>query len=165
MARRMKAQQSLSASFAGTRSSPGDCFVMNIAIAMLGYLAAAAALAGGLTGGVVLLARPGDAQSAAAPRRAAPIPPRIADSIERRKPIPQPPAAPIAVAKQDEVRPTMHESNVALNRTPVKFVVRELPPPPKKRKKPSTPQASAAAFEQGASTASNVTTARSDNPY
>ena len=78
----------LAASFAGTRSSLGDCFLMNIAIAMLGYLAAAAALAGGLAGGVVLLARPGDAQSAAAPQRVAPIPPRIADSIERKKPIP-----------------------------------------------------------------------------
>ena len=166
MARRMKAQQSLSASFAGTRSSPGDCFVMNIAIAMLGYLAAAAALAGGLTGGVVLLARPGDAQSAAAPRRAAPIPPRIADSIERRKPIPQPPAAPLAVAKQVEVGPIMQDANVALTPTlPVKSVHRQQPPPPKKRRKQPTPQASAAAFEQGTSTASAVTTARSDNPY
>ena len=138
---------------------------MNIAIAMLGYLAAAAALAGGLTGGVVLLARPGDAQSAAAPQRVAPIPPRIADSIERRKPIPQPPAAPLAVAKQVEVGPTMQEAKVALSRTPMKFVVRELPPPPKKRRKQSTQQASTAAFEQGPSTASAVTTARSDNPY
>ena len=139
---------------------------MNIAIAMLGYLAAAAALAGGLAGGVALLARPGDAQSAAAPQRAAPIPPRIADSIERKKPFPQPPAAPLAVAKQVGVGPTMQEANVALTRTlPMKSVHREQPPPPKKRKKPATPQAAAVAFEQGASTASAVTTGRSDNPY
>ena len=157
--------EACSASFAGTRSSLGDCIPMNIAIAMLSYLAAAAALATGLAGGVALLARPGDARSAAAPQRVAPIPPRIADSIERKKPIPQPPAAPPAVAKQIEVGPTMHESNVALSRTPMKFVVRELPAPPKRRKKQSTSRASAAAFEQGASTASRVTTARSDNPY
>jgi hypothetical protein len=138
---------------------------MNIAIAMVGYLAAIGALAAGLAGGVVLLARPGDAQSAAAPQRGAPIPPRIADSIERKKPIPQPPAAPIAVAKQVEVGLTMHESNVALSRTPVKFVVQQLPPPPKMRRKQSAPQTSAAAFEQGAPRASTVTTARSDNPY
>jgi hypothetical protein len=138
---------------------------MNIAIAMLSYLAAAAALAGGLAGGVVLLARPGDAQSAAAAQRVAPIPPRIADSIERKKPIPQPPAAPLAVAKQVEVGPMMQDANVAISRTPMKFVVRELPPPPKKRRKQSTQQASAAAVQQGASTASAVTTARTDNPY
>ena len=166
MPRRMRAQQSLSASFAGTCSRLGDCFLMNIAIAMLGYLAAAAALAAGLAGGVVLLARPGDAQSAAAPQRVAPIPPRIADSIERRKPIPQPPAAPIAVAKQVEVGPIMQDANVALAPTlPLKSVHRQQPPPPKKRRKQSTPQVSAAAFVQGASTPSTVTTARSDNPY
>ena len=158
--------EALSASFAGTRSSLGDCIRMNIAIAMLGYLAAAAALAGGLAGGVVLLTRPGDARSAAAPQRVAPIPPRIADSIERRKPIPQPPAAPLAVAKQIEVGPIMQHANVALTPTlPVKSAHRQQPPPPKKRRKQPTPQASPAAFEQGASIASTVTTARSDNPY
>jgi hypothetical protein len=135
---------------------------MNIALAMLGYLAAAATLAGGLAGGVVLLARTGDPQGVAAPRRVAPIPPRIADSIERRKPIAQPPAAPPAVTRQVAVGPIMHDANVALPRTvPMKSVHREQPP--KKRKKRFAPQAPAS--EQNASPASTVTTARSDNPY
>jgi hypothetical protein len=160
----MMAQPSLPASFAGTRSRHDDCFVMNIAIAMLSYLAAAAALAGSLAGGAVLLARTGDPQSAAAARRVAPIPPRIADSIERRKPIPQAPATPPAATRPIVAGPTMQDANVALTQAvPMKSAHREQPR--KKRNKRSAPQVSASAFEQGAPPASAVTTARSDNPY
>jgi len=137
---------------------------MNIAVAMLGYLAAAAALAGGLAGGVLFLARSGDSQ-AAAPQRVAPIPPRIAESLERRKPFPAPPITAPAAPTQVGISSTMQESHVALIRTSPKFVLRELPSPPRKRRKQSAPQASTAAFAQGAPPASVVTTARSDNPY
>lgn len=139
---------------------------MNIAIAMLGYMAGAAALAGGLAGGVLFLARSGDSQTTAAPRRGAPIPPRIAESIERRKPLAQPPAEQLAVVTPVAVRPTMQESNVALTpKASTKFVIRQPPSPPKKPTKKFTPRASTAALEQGAPTAPAVTTARSDNPY
>jgi len=109
---------------------------MHIATAMLGYLSVSVALASGLAGGALWLARPDASQRATSPARAAPIPPRIAESIERRRPLPAPPAEPLAVATPAAVRPTMQESNVALNpKPPIKFVIRELSSPTQEAEK------------------------------
>jgi hypothetical protein len=97
--------------------------------ALLCYLAATSALAGALLGGIAWLARV-DATAGVA-TRAVPIPPRIADSIERKKAYvpPQPPQAPSAAANP------MQQANVALTQpTTMRPVIRELWPPSPQRK-------------------------------
>ena len=113
-------------------------------------------LASVLLGSVFWLIRTHPTESA--PARVAAIPPRIADSIERRKmavPAPEPPAAP-APAKP------MQEANVALKQPPARWVIRELTPSPTKARKarslkqPPSAQASAPTYA--------VPTGRDENP-
>jgi len=97
--------------------------------ALVCYLAAASALAGSLVGGMVWLTSADGAESA--PVHVAPIPPRIADSIERKNAFvpPQAPQAPSGPAK------LMQESNVSLSPVAAKWSIRELSPPPAQKRK------------------------------
>ena len=97
--------------------------------ALLRYLAVTCALACALLGGIAWLVRVDATEGA--PTRDVPIPPRIADSIERKKTFvpPPPPEAPPAPAIP------MHQANVALTRpNTARPVIRELksPSPPRK---------------------------------
>jgi hypothetical protein len=92
--------------------------------AILGlYLTATAALAGALLSGVFWLART-DA-SASTEVRPRPIPPRIADSIERKKVVVPPQALPVTPAATS----AMQTMNASLQRPPApKQHIRELTP-------------------------------------
>jgi hypothetical protein len=89
---------------------------------LFGYLAVVSLLAGGVLGGVVWLIRTDGAESATV--RAAPLPPRIADSIERKKALVPPQPPPVAALPY---RP-LQEANAALSQPPRSFI-RELAPP------------------------------------
>jgi hypothetical protein len=128
---------------------------------LLCYLAATSVLASALLGGVFWLIRTDPTESA--PARVAAIPPRIADSIERRKmvlpaPEPQVPPAP--------VRP-MQEANVALKQPPpaARWVIRELTPSrPNGRRARSLGQPPVRASAEAIAPAYAVTTGRDENP-
>ena len=107
------------------------------------------------------LIAPGEAVSREA--RGAPIPPRLADSIERKKP------TAIHEAQPEPAKPMMQEATVSLTSTPTRtYKIRELTPSPpiKQKRKPRGEQsvAQAAAFAR-VSVAPAVTTGRSDVPY
>ena len=95
------------------------------------YLGAAVLLFGGLIGGVLWLVKPDPTEATAAPR-VAPIAPRIADSIERKKM--DTPVASAAMVQTTAVRiapepikPVMHEAPASL--APASRVhIRELNP-------------------------------------
>lgn len=91
--------------------------------ALVGYLAVTSVLAGGLLGGVLWLTSTNGADGATP--RVAPIPPRIADSIERKKaavPAQAPAAAPMPVKP-------LQEASVALRRPmAAKWSIREISP-------------------------------------
>jgi hypothetical protein len=154
---------------------------MKLLRTLAAYLAVTAALFGGLVGGVFWLVQP-DAQ-VAREQTAAPIPPRIADSIARKSaPLPQPatkPAPdvqpqPAMVEEPETVKPIMHEANVALTPAPHRVQVRELTAKTSAKPKPrrqeqtiaarQTPPASAPQ-ETSSVSAQPVSTARTDSPY
>jgi hypothetical protein len=144
------------------------------------YLAVTAALFGGLVGGVFWLVQPDI--NIAGEQRAAPIPPRIAESIARKSPPPQLAAKPapeiqpqpVTLKEPEPVKPIMHEANVALTPTPHRIQVRELTAKtsakPKLRRQQrsiaarQTPPASAPQ-ETSSVSAQAVSTARTDSPY
>jgi hypothetical protein len=100
--------------------------------ALVCYLAAASALGGSLVSGMVWLTRADGAVSA--PVHVARIPPRIADSIERKKAFvpPQAVQAPSVLAKP------MRESNVSLSQpVATKWSIRQLSPPPVVKRNPT----------------------------
>jgi len=134
---------------------------MRLAGTLLSYAFAIGVLCAGLIGGVMWLVQPGAATSHEV--RAAPIPPRIADSIERRKPIP------VQESEPAPAKPVMTDANVSLTPAPVRpFKIRELNPPPKQHRKPRGETAVAAASAPAAAirtAAPAVSTARSDVPY
>jgi hypothetical protein len=124
---------------------------------LVGYLAVTSVLAGGLLGGVFWLTRTEGAESATV--RVAPLPPRIAESIERKKAVTPPQAPPVASVPS---RP-MQEANVSLSQpTSAKWVIRELTPLRAKKREVRSrnlaPPADAAAPSEAA-----PTTVRSDN--
>ncbi len=128
---------------------------------LLAYTCMIGVLCAGLIGGVTWLVQPG----AAVPHEAyvAPIPPRIADSIERKKPIlvkaePEP-AKPVEPAQ-----PAMQEQNASLAPAPA-FRIRELTPQTKHPRKPRERAIAQDARAALAPSVSTVTTARSDFPY
>ena len=93
--------------------------------------------------------------------RAAPISPRIADSIERKRE-PPPPPEPVAV------QPPMKEANVSLAPPPPRQVIRELTPVPKTKrasKRTPDPNNPAARESPPAQQVPLVTTARTDFPF
>jgi hypothetical protein len=128
-----------------------------LAALLLCYLAATSVLASALLGSVFWLIRTDP--SAGAPARVVAIPPRIADSIERKKmSVP----APALQAAPAPVRP-MQEANAALKQPPAaRWVIRELTPARSKgrqaNQRPVRPPA------QTATPTYAVTTGRDDNP-
>ena len=88
---------------------------------LLIYTATVGALAGGMVGGALWLVQPGATMTREA--RAAPIPPRIADSIERKRPVP------VAAVAPEPAKPVMQVAPVSLTHQPA-FKIRDLSPPP-----------------------------------
>lgn len=130
---------------------------MRLARALLGYALALGVLCAALIGGATWLIAPGEAVSQTA--RPAPIPPRIADSIERKKPVPVHEAAP------EPAKPAMTEAVVSLTPAPVRsYKIRELTPPARPKRRPRTEPVTAQAAP-ALPAAPAVTTARSDVPY
>jgi hypothetical protein len=139
---------------------------MQLARILLSYALVVGVLFSTLAGGVIWLLQPGPAVSQEA--RPAPIPQRIADSIERKKPFPvQEPA--IGEPKPEPVKPAMLEANVSLAPTPASSSrFRQLSPPPREpRKRRSEPALARAAppVPVSNSPAATVSAARSDFPY
>jgi hypothetical protein len=116
---------------------------MRVLAILLGYIASIVALAGPLMGGVFWLLQPDPSLTREA--KAAPIPQRIAESIERKK-------APIAAAEPVPAKAPMLEANVALTTQLVPTIkIRELSVAPAKRWKAKAPS------KRHAVTASNET--------
>lgn len=134
---------------------------MKVLARLLAYAVTICLLAAGLIGGTLWLVKPDP--TIKVETRDAPIPPRIAESIERKKPLPLP-AAP---ATPEPVKPVMHEASASLTNQPT-FKIRELSPPPqwkaKKRREPKQKSIVAEA-SPAAPAAPAVSTARTDFPY
>ena len=133
---------------------------MRLAGILLSYVLAIGFLFAGLVGGVTWLIQPGAAVSGEP--RVAPIPPRIADSIERRKPLP------VRAEEPESVKPVMKEVNVSLAPPPAgSFKIRELSPPAKQQRtrRDERGVASDQAVPAVPVPAPVVSTARSDFPY
>jgi hypothetical protein len=127
---------------------------------LVSYALAIGVLFSTLVGGVMWLVQPGPAISREA--RAAPIPPRIADSIERRKPIP------VEEHRPEPVKPAMQEANVSLAPTPMRSTkIRELSAPVTQTRKRRSEQAGVRETRAVStpSPAATISTARSDFPY
>ena len=134
--------------------------MMRLAGTLLSYVVAISALCAGLIGGAMWLMQPGGAISHEA--RVAPIAPRIAESIERKKPFP------VQVSEPAPAKPVMTESKASLTPAPVRpFKIRELNPPPKQHRKPrgETAVADVAPTAAIRTTAPVVSTARTDVPF
>ena len=136
---------------------------MKLAGILLWYTLAIGVLFSTLAGGVMWLVQPGTAMSQAA--RATPVPPRIADSIERKRPIP------VEERRPEPVKPTMQAANVSLAPAPAYSTkIRELSASvTQTRKRRSKQKQQVVAREAAAVSASwpavTVTTARTDFPY
>src|SRR3954467_15648610 len=86
---------------------------MQFARTLLAYILAVGVLFSTLAGGVIWLVKPAPAVSQEA--RPAPLPQRMADSIERKKPFPvQEPT----IAEPKPVKPAMQEADVSLAPAP-----------------------------------------------
>lgn len=135
---------------------------MKLAGTFLSYTLAVGILFAGLIGGVKWLVQSGPAISHEA--RAAPIPPRIAESIERKKPIPVQESEPEPAKPAVTAMPAMTEASVSLAPAPVRsFNIRELAPAKPKRKPREHGVAESTAAP--APVAAAISTARSDFPY
>ena len=137
---------------------------MNTFTTLISYTVAVGVLVGGSVGGALWLGRSDPTVKHAA--RVPPIPPRIAESIERKR-VPEParPLGPVpaAVTEPALVKPVMLEANVALTHMPAKIKVRALSARSVKRKPPR--QVQAAVLQTGASPVRAITIGRSDSPY
>ncbi|TMJ04267.1 MAG: hypothetical protein E6G97_07095 [Alphaproteobacteria bacterium] len=140
------------------------------------YLGATGLLFGGLIGGVFWLVKPDPTAATVAPR-VAPISPRIAESIERKKldtPAPTPVVQTTSTTIEPQpITPVMQEAPAALTQAPHRVQIRELSQRTAKRK-PLPHQRNAAAqnvaTQEAAATpapsaARPIATARSDSPY
>ena len=109
---------------------------MKLLAVLLTYLGVSTGLFAGLMGGVLWLVRadPTIAQE----RRVPPIPPRIADSIERK--MAPPPVTPAAIVETkvepEAAKPTMKEADAALTQAPRKIQIRETKPRRPIKRKP-----------------------------
>ena len=145
------------------------------------YLGATALVLGAFIGGVLWLVKP-DPGTATAPPRVAPIAPRIAESIERKKmdalPVPTPVVQSTAARIEPEpIKPVMLEAPASL--TPSRIHIRELNPHVTSRKASRRERAvaqkgptheRAIAQQEPASApeapvARPIATARTDSPY
>jgi hypothetical protein len=123
---------------------------------LLIYTAIVGALAGGMVGGTFWLVQPGATMTREA--RAAPIPPRIADSIERKKPMAVPAPAP------EPAKPVMQMAPVSLTHQPA-FKIRDLSPPSAQKRNKRRERKPVVAESSPVSLPQAVTTARTDSPY
>ena len=131
------------------------------------YVAVSLGLFGGLAAGIVWLMQ--SEPTVAHEQRRAPIPPRIAESIERKSQ----PVAPVAVKQPEPVRPVMQEAAVALTSAPAaeprRVQIRELAAQPAKKKARrevrNRPSPSPPAQEAAPAPVRTVSTGRSDSPY
>ena len=122
---------------------------------LLAYLVVTGGILFGLAGGMMWLVHP-DARSKEE-ARAPVIPPRIADSIERKRE----PARPV---EPETPKPVMREASVALTPAPQpKLAIREMSPPPRARPRKVAPEGRTA--DPAPAPAAIVTTARTDFPY
>ena len=140
------------------------CANMKFVGILAGYLAAAGALFGALAGGVLWLIQPGEAT---AEKRVAPIPPRIAESIERKSAPMMP--EPVAVMPVSEAKPAMQEAPVALPHH-YRIIEREVALPnavhrPATQPRKKTQASASPAAEPAPAATRAVSTARSDFPY
>src|ERR1043165_559308 len=118
-------------------------------------------LAAGLISGTLWLVKPDPAVKLET--RAAPIPPRIAESIERKKPLP----VPVPSAAPEPVKPVMHEASASLTNQPA-VKIRELSPPPQKKAKRRGEQRQKSLVAEASPVAPAtpaISTARTDFPY
>lgn len=126
------------------------------------YLLVSAGVLGGLLSGVFWLVQ--SEPTMAREQRPAPIPPRIAESIERKR-VPPPPV----VKEPEPIKQAMQEAEVALTQPPRKVQIRDLAPPPVKRKPRRDERALASreapAPQEASASVRAVSTARSDSPY
>ena len=142
---------------------------MKLLVVLLAYLGVSAGLFAGLMGGILWLVR--SDPTVAQERRVPPIPPRIADSIERKTapPVPVTPAAITAAKVEPEAaEPAMKAADAALTQMPRKVQIREITPRPPIKRKPRggrsvASQEAAAAPEAPAPSVRPL--ARTDFPY
>ena len=149
---------------------------MKLIALLMSYLGVTAGLLGGVVAGALWLVKP-DPSAATATPRVAPISPRIADSIERRK-MDTPAAAPVVQTagtnvEPQPIKPAMQEAPAALTQAPLRVQIRELSQRTAKRK-PLPHQRNAAAqnvaTHEAAATpappvARPIATGRTDSPY
>ena len=121
---------------------------------LLIYTAIVGSLAGGMVGGTLWLVQPGATMTREA--RAAPVPPRIADSIERKRPRP--------VAAPEPAKPVMQMAPVSLTHRPA-FKIRDLSPPSAQKRNKRRERKPVVAESSPVSLPQAVTTARTDFPY
>lgn len=109
---------------------------MKLLALLLTYLGVSAGLFAGLIGGVLWLVRPDP--TIAQERRVPPIPPRIADSVERKTAPPAVTPAALTETKvaPEPVNPAMQEADAALTQAPRKVQIRETKPRPPIKRKP-----------------------------
>jgi hypothetical protein len=137
------------------------CLAMRVLAGLLAYAVTVCLLAAGLIGGTLWLVKPDPAVRVET--RAAPIPPRIAESIERKKPLP----VPVAMATPEPLKPVMHEASASLTNQPA-FKIRELSPPPQwqaKKRREQKQKSEVAEASPVAPATPAVSTARTDFPY
>jgi len=152
------------------------CAIMRLLTQLMSYLGVTVGLLGVVVAGAVWLLKPDPTMATAAPR-VAPISPRIADSIERKKletPAPTPVVQTTSTTIEPQpITPVMQEAPAALTPAPHRVQIRELSQGMVKRKPPRHPRSIASpevATQQVASTpeplaARPIATARSDSPY
>lgn len=130
--------------------------IMGTLFAIVGYLVVSLLMLFGLTEGARWIAKPDPALTVAAPRPPPVIPPRIAESIERKK-------AFVSNPRPEDMKPMMTESFVSLPKDPPKVRIREVgvPKPTRPKKRPNPRPAVSDYAPQFATSARG----RSDNPY
>src|SRR4029077_18442193 len=147
------------------------CSIMRLLALLMSYLGVTAGLLAGVVAGALWLVRPDPGAATAAPR-AAPISPRIADSIERRKmDMAAQPSEPRV--EPEPIKPAMGEAPAVLTQPPHRVQIRELSQGMVKRKParnlPGIASQSVATQEAAATPAPPVArpiaTGRTDSPY
>ena len=142
---------------------------MKLLALLLTYLGVGAGLFAGLVGGVLWLVRPDP--TIAQERRVPPIPPRIADSIERKMAPPArvtPAALTETKVEPEAAKPAMKEADAALTQAPRRIQIRETKPRSPIKRKPRDGRSVAsheAAPAPAAPPPSVRSLARTDFPY
>lgn len=126
----------------------------------MGYVAVTVALVAALMSGVFWLVQPDPSLTQEV--KASPIPPRIAESIERKRspPVAEPVAEPV------KVQPVLQETNVSLTSQPaLKVKIRELTSPLARKRKPKGDDRVLGAVVENQSARAIRRMTRDDFPY